>query len=293
MKYLFFPGCTVPAKDPAFEASFMQICDILGIEIVREPNFHCCAPIVVSSVNYDTALAMSARNLCLAEEKKLDIITLCNGCFKNLRKVNKKLKESEEDRKRINAVLKGIGKQFKGTIDVKHFVQVLNEPEMREKIKANIKRPLTDMVFGSFYGCHLTRPHNVTEFDDPEIPRSIDEIVELLGAKTIDYEGKYVCCGGSLKGFDDDAANAIAREKLASLKENDVDGLVLVCPMCYFTFDLGQFELQRKLKETFDIAPIHLPELLGIAFGLDAKDLGINLHRIKAKKITEKLKAKA
>lgn len=289
MKFLFFPGCTVLAKDPSFEASFIQMCEILGIQIEREPNFHCCAPVVVSSVSYDTALALAARNLCLAEERNLDIITLCNGCFKNLKKANKHLKEDEADRKKINEILKGIGKEFKGTIEVKHFVQVINEDKIREKIQANIKRPLTDMVFGTFYGCHLIRPHSVVEFDDPEIPRSIDEIVELLGAKTVEYEGKYVCCGGSLKGVDDKAADEIPRQKLISLKELDVDGLVLACPMCYFTFDLGQFDIQRKYKEQYQIAPIHLTELLGIAFGLNPKGLGLNLHRIKPKKIMAKI----
>lgn len=291
MKFILFPGCTVPAKDPAFEASAMQIFDILGIEIEREPDFHCCAPTVVSSVQVNTAYALAARNLCLAEEKNLDIITLCSGCFKNLKKVNNHLKEDKEDRIAINKILNAVGKEFKGTIEVKNFVQVLYEDIGLEKIKENVKRPLSDMKFATFYGCHLIRPHDVVQFDNPEFPRSMDEIVETLGAKTVEYDGKYTCCGAGLQGINDTATLEIPRQKLIALKELDLDGLILACPTCYFTFDLGQFDIQRKFKEQYQVAPIHLSELLGIAFGLDLKSIGMNFHRIKAKKLTAKLKA--
>ncbi|NVM28713.1 MAG: CoB--CoM heterodisulfide reductase subunit B [Candidatus Helarchaeota archaeon] len=291
MKYILFPGCTVLAKDPGFEASAARIFEILGVEFENEPNFHCCAPTIVSSVQVNTAYALAARNLCLAEEKNLDIITLCSGCFKNLKKVNAHLKEDEEDRIAINDILNEIGKEFKGTIEVKHFVQVLYEDIGLEKIKENVKRPLSDMVFATFYGCHLIRPHEVVKFDDPEFPRSMDEIVEALGAKTVEYDGKYTCCGAGLQGVNDTATLEIPRQKLIALKTLDLDGLVLACPTCYFTFDLGQFDIQRKYKEQYQVAPLHLTEVLGIAFGLELKSIGMNLHRIKPKKIMAKMKA--
>ena len=147
------------------------------------------------------------------------------------------------------------------------------------------------MVFGSFYGCHLVRPAHIVEFDDPEMPRSIDEILELLGAKTVEYDGKYTCCGGALRGIDDNAYYELNRQKLIALKELDVDGVALACPTCYFSFDLGQFDIQRKYKEQYQVAPFHLSELLGIAFGLEIKDLGLKLHRIKPKKVLAKLEA--
>lgn len=290
VKYVLFPGCTVLAKDPSFEASAAKVFNVLDINIAQEPRFHCCAPTIVASVQEITATALAARNICLAEERDLDIVTLCSGCFKNLKKVNMHLKHDPALKKAVNEILKGIGKEFQGTIKIKHFVQVLLEDVGLEKIKEKIKRPLTDMVFASFYGCHLIRPHEVVEFDDPEIPRSIDKIIEILGAKSLEYEGKYTCCGGGLKGIDDDAALEIPRQKLIELKALDVDGLVLACPTCYFQFDLGQFDIQRKFKEQYQVAPLHLTDILGIAFGIDVKTLGLDLHRIKPQKFLSKIK---
>jgi len=289
-KYVFFPGCTVLAKDPSFEASAKQVFKILGIELVEEPNFTCCAPTIVSSVQKMSAMALTARNICLAEERNLNIFTLCSGCFKTLKRVNQHLKEDEEERKKINEILKDIGKEFKGTIEIKHVVQILFEDIGIEKIKEHVKRPLSDMTFGSFYGCHLIRPSEIVEFDDPEVPRSIDMIIEALGAKTIEYEGKYTCCGGALQGISDEAYLELPRKKLEAIKPLDVDGMVFACPTCYFRFDLGQFDIQRKFKEKFDVAPVHLSELLGLAFGIDMDALGMNIHRIKAKKIAAKIK---
>lgn len=289
MKYLYFPGCTVLSKDPSFEISARKVFAYLGIEIFDEDDFSCCSPTTMESLNKVTSLALTARNLCLAEARGMDIITLCSGCMKALKKANDKLKENKELRDQVNEVLSHIGMEFKGTIEVKHFLHVLYNEIGIKKIKEKVVNPLNDLVFGTFYGCHVIRPHALTQFDDPEYPTSLDRIVEALGAKTVDYEGKKVCCGGYLKGVNDKVATELPRAKLKSLAKLGVDGLIFVCPFCYFQFDLGQFDIQRLYNEKYDIAPLHLTEVLGIAFGLDHKELGLLTHRIKPTNLLKKL----
>ncbi|KPJ62161.1 MAG: disulfide reductase, partial [Deltaproteobacteria bacterium DG_8] len=88
-QYAFFRGCLIPTKIPHLEAVARKILPELGIELIDIPEFSCCPdPIQFSGVDQATWITIAARNLCLAEEKNLDIITLCNGCVNTLAQAN-------------------------------------------------------------------------------------------------------------------------------------------------------------------------------------------------------------
>ena len=66
---------------------------------------------------------MAARNLVLAEQMKMDIALLCNGCYKSIWEVNHKLKHNDELRDGVNEVLKTIDMEYKGSINVYHLAR--------------------------------------------------------------------------------------------------------------------------------------------------------------------------
>ena len=187
MRYAFFPGCTVLARFPGYEMSTRKVADRLDIELVEMPGSSCCGTTYLETLDHKTALAMAARNICIAEDMGLDIVTICNGCTEALTKANRALKEDPQLMAEVNEVLADVGRQFKGTIEVRHLVRMLKEDVSLEKIKSEIKTPLDGLKVGSHYGCHLLKPSEVMDFDDPEAPTSLDALVELTGAESVAY----------------------------------------------------------------------------------------------------------
>ena len=93
-KYLIFLGCAIPYRVSAYEISARKILAKLGVELVEMPEFNCCG-LPLDPVSHETMLILAARNLALAEQQGLNILTLCPGCAGTLKKVNKILKEDK------------------------------------------------------------------------------------------------------------------------------------------------------------------------------------------------------
>jgi heterodisulfide reductase subunit B len=259
--------------------------ETLEIDLVDLENATCCAPIPIESLDYLTSLALSAYNICLAEEADLNLMAICNGCYQSLSISNKTLQKRKELKNRVNAILAKVGREYTGSIEVKDYLQVLCEDVGLETLRQSIVKPFHGLKTAVFYGCHLLKPSSLLSFDNPENPRLLDELVELTGATSVPYMYKNVCCGGLLKGVSDEIANQMARDKLFNASQVNADCIITVCPFCFLQLDLGQLVIKRKYSESFDIPVIHYPELIDLAFGIDPKELGLHTHRVSTTKI--------
>lgn len=288
--YGLYLGCTVPARQPNYELSTRKALEKLDIKLVELEKTTCCAPPPIESVNLETSLAIAAYNICLAEEKNIDIVTLCNGCFQSLGKANTLLKQDENLRLKVNEILSATGMEFQGKQEVKHYLQVLHQDIGLKNIKQHIERSLKNIKVASFYGCHVLRPSSLLKFDDPERPRILDDLVEATGAKSIDYMNKMKCCGGLLRGYEDDLALEIAKDKIDNITNVNADCIVTVCPFCFVTLDIGQYQINRLAAfYVVGIPVIHYPELLCLALGINPKEIAIENRRIKADNLLEKI----
>ena len=287
--YALFLGCTIPARQPNYELSARKTLAKLGIELVDLANFTCCCPPPVQSIDLETSLAVAAYNICLAEEADLNIVTLCSGCFESLAMANAMLKADKELKARINRILSKAGKEFLGSKEVKHFLQVLTDDVGLERLKQSVSKPLSNLKVAAFYGCHALRPSELLKLDDPERPRILENLIEALGAKSVEYRNKLKCCGGLLRGYSDDLALDLAREKLANTTKAGADCVATLCPFCFIALDLGQLQIRSKLKEEFDMPVLHYSELLSLALGIDPKELAPEAHRVKTDKIISKI----
>jgi heterodisulfide reductase subunit B len=279
MRYAFFLGCLIPAREPNYEKSVRKIAPQLGIELVEMDGANCCAPFSIQSVDYASWLALAARNLCIAENMGLNILTLCNDCYESLLMSNTILKEDKETRSKVNKILADVGLEFKGKTDVKTLVDVLYEDVGFEKVKNAVSKPFNGLRVAVQPGCHLSRPKRI-HFGELTSNLALDELVEATGAKSVAYERKEACCGGPLRGINDDVALRVAKQKLDSMKAAGVDAIVTVCPFCYIEMDMGQLEIRRNLKETYDLPVLHFAELLRLAMGMKLEDWEIRAHRI-------------
>ena len=281
-QYALYLGCTIPARQPNHELSTRKALAHLGVELVELDNATCCAPPPIVSVELKTSTAIGAYNICLAEEQNLDIVTICGGCFQSLAGVNARLKQDTHLKEEVNQILAKTGKEYRGTQEVKHYLQVLTEDIGLPTIAENVVKSLKGVRVASFYGCHVLRPSALLKFDDPERPQILDNLVEATGAQSIEYLNKKKCCGGLLRGYEDDLALEIARDKIMNVSNAQADCITTVCPFCFVALDIGQLQLNRKFNENYNIPVLHYPELLCLAFGIDPKEIAISNRRIKA-----------
>ncbi len=281
--YGLFLGCVIPNRYPMIEASIRNVFDHLGAEILDLPGASCCpAPGVFRAFHIPTWLVIAARNISIAEEIGVNPITGCNGCYGTLRDAWYELEHEYELKKEVNEYLAKIGRTYKGTLEPKHVVQALYLDMGIDHLKDFINHKFTDLKVAVHYGCHIVKPSDKRPWDgEYEEPRFVDEIVELTGARSINYKDKYMCCGagGAVRTAVKEVAADFTREKLTNMRNAGVDIIVDVCPFCHLQLDLGQMEVNNIFKdeigEPFHIPVVYLTQLLGLAFGIDPNLLGL------------------
>jgi len=291
MEYAFFLGCLIPAREPQYENSVRKIAPELGIELADMEGANCCAPFSIQSIDYTSWLALAARNLCIAEQMNLNILALCNDCYESLLATNTILKENREVRDEVNEILAEVGLEFKGKTDVKIFSDVLYEDVGIKRIKDAVKNPFNGLRVAVQPGCHLSKPKRL-HFEQWMGITALDELVEATGAKSVYYEKKEACCGGPLRGVNDEVALHVAKQKLDSIRAAGVDSIVTVCPFCYRELDMGQIEIERHVKEKYDLPVMNFAELLRLAMGMDLEDWELKAHRIPITKILNMAEAR-
>jgi len=278
----FFLGCIMPMRYPGIESSTREVLKSLGVELVELKGASCCpAPGVTRSFDQTTWQAIAARNLTIAQNLGVNVMTICNGCFDSLFETAHQLNHDPERLKKINNILKEVGMEYKGQTNVRHFVEYLHNEIGLDAIKSKVKNDSgKELKVAVHYGCHFLKPSNVKKIDNPERPVIFDEIVEALGVKSVEYKDKGTCCGagGGVRARTPDVALKMTKENLVNMKAAGVDAIIDCCPFCHLQYDVGQAELKE-----FGIPVLHLSQLMGLRFGLAKEKLGLEVHKTPVK----------
>ncbi|NHJ12451.1 MAG: hypothetical protein EAX95_02190 [Candidatus Thorarchaeota archaeon] len=283
--YEVFLGCAIPNRFNNYEASMREVAKELGIELLDFDGASCCGTVVLKSIDENSWLAMSGRNIALAESRGHDIVTPCNGCFGSLKDTDHVLHVDDAHRKAVNKALNPLGLEYTGKAKVRHFVEVLYD--LKDEIKKRIVKPLDGLRIAFHPGCHLIRPSNVAGFDDPELPRKVDELLELTGARSVPWGMKLSCCGSPLLIASEEVATKIIKEKMESAKEGGANCLVTNCPACHTQFDVQVLGLKDDNGESLELPALFVTQVLGIAMGIDPEQLGFELNRVSLDPIAE------
>lgn len=261
----FFPGCMIHNRYPGVEASLYFVFEKLGIDISPLEGSSCCpAPGVVKSVSEELWLELARRNLSLSNES---LLTACNGCFTTLLEASSRM----------------------DGVEVRHVAEFLYRDVGVEEIKKRVVKRLPIRV-AVHYGCHFFRPGKSKGLDS-EKPVMLDELVEAIGAESVNYRHKFVCCGGGggVRAAVTEVANDILSLKMDAISAAEVDAIVVICPLCLHQFDVGQVELREQRGEEYEIPAIHYIQLLAIAMGMDVEKSGLVHHSIVTAELVEKL----
>ncbi len=281
-KLSLFLGCIVPNRYPGIEKATKLCLQKLEIDAADLPGASCCpAPGVFKSFDKAAWLALASRNIVLSERMERDVLTVCNGCYGSLADANMELKKDPEMKACTNTCLKGIGMEFKGTVEVRHIIEFLYREFGPEKLKGYITTPL-GLKVALHYGCHLIKPSKDRNLGETEAPVFFDELVEATGAKSVDYTDKMMCCGaggGVRSGYAAESLEML-EHKLDCIRKAGVDCIVNACPFCHLQFDRGQIAVNEKFGTDYSIPVLHYSQLLGLALGFSPDQLGIEQNAV-------------
>jgi heterodisulfide reductase subunit B len=287
MKYSYYPGCSLHTTAKEFDISTKVVMGELGIELEELKDWSCCGGSVAAGVSHDVGMALAARNVALAQKQNLDLLASCSGCYNKSARASKAL-ENETEKEKISAILSEMGISVSEyNIRVRNVVDVLAHDV---DIASRVKQPLRGLKVACYYGCLLTRPADITGWDSPVFPTSMDKLAEICGAEVVDFRSKTKCCGGPILVSKQDVAFDLTKALLDEAKSLNADCIVLACPLCATNLELRQPDIEKKYNVSYNLPVLYITEIIGLALGMKPGKLGMHKHVVSPKPVLDKLK---
>jgi heterodisulfide reductase subunit B len=277
MRFALLRCCVTSIFLKQYESATNAILAALGIGLVDVREFNCCG-YPLKNFDFTTYVLSSARNLALAEKRKLHILTLCNCCYGTEKHVAHLMKTDSSLNKEINTILGKEHLEYRGEIEAKHFFEILYHDIGLESLKRKLVKTYENLKVAVHYGCHLLRPDNIVQFDDPFTPSIFDQLVEITGAQSVPWPTKLECCGAPLWGVNDDLSLDLTQNKLVDAQKAGADYLCVICPYCQIQFDRVQRIMHSRRPSASPLPSLVYTQLLGLCLGLDRKSLGLDLN---------------
>ncbi len=291
MKYIYYPGCSLEGTAREYDISTRKLMQAMGVDLLELEDWTCCGASAVAPTGFLLSLALPARNLALAEktEETHDILVPCSACYLNLKRVEEKIRSDSDVFEKINIILGEDQLELEGRMRVRHLLDVIANDIGIDAINSVVKKHLSDFIIAPYYGCQCLRPYPV--FDDPEKPRSMEPVLDAIGAGVHPWGMGGKCCGASLMN----TKMKVGIELVAGILKGaqGADAIVTVCPMCQMNLEAYQEKASKVCEEDITITILYLPQLIGLALGLTVQDLGLDLNLSITKAFKEKLRKRA
>lgn len=271
MEYVYYPGCTLYTKAKNLDDCARAAAERVGFTLVEMPSWNCCGAIYNTTSDDLAAMVGPVRNLAKASQLGDKLVTLCAACYNVLKRTQDWLDTQGNETLR-ERVLAFVDEPFEGRVEVVHYLDVLKRDIGFEALKAKVTKPLSGLKLASYYGCLMVRPKEVLSFDDPENPVVMDDLIGTLGAEPVRFDFKAECCGGYLVVNRRDVAAAASKKIVDNARAYGTEAIVTTCPLC-------QYNLDKPAREAGASLPIfYFTQLLGLAVGLDASQLGLDYN---------------
>ncbi len=279
-QYAYFPGCSLEKIALSYNQSTQETTKKLGVELKELDDWNCCGATAYFHVDEILAYTLCARNLAMAEKENLDLVAPCSACYKNTFFTNKYLKEDPDMADHINVALQEDDLHFSGSISVRHLIEVFTEDVGLEEISERVSQPLQDLRVAPYYGCQIVRPRK--DGEEIEQPDFFEELLSAMGAEPVDFALKTRCCGGSLLISSREAALDMIHKLLKNAEESGAAVIATACPLCQINLECYQNQVNQEYGTNFSVPVVYFTQLLGLAFGIPNKRLGIGSELIAA-----------
>ncbi len=272
MKYVYYPGCSAESTARDHHMSILEVARALDIDMAELKGWTCCGSTPAHHTDKLLSLSLPAANLLKARDTTLDMVVSCAACFNRMKVANHEIRTNPDIKKQVANIL---GKEYDGSVEIRHFIDVLLEDTGIERIKNAFTHSLNGLKVVSYYGCLLVRPHEVTKFDDPENPVSMDRLVEAMDGEALDWPHKVECCGGGFALSRPDIVIELSDGILGMAEAAGAQCIAVACPMCQVNLDLRQKDINRKMNRNYNLPVVYITQLLGLCLGISQKRLGI------------------
>jgi heterodisulfide reductase subunit B len=287
MRYGYFPGCSAESTARDMHESAMAVSKALGIELIEPEGWTCCGATAGHQTDRFLSVALPAASLAKVKDDGLDMVVSCAACYNRMEVANHEIRSSAEMRKDVGEAL---GRDYDGSVNVKHFLEVLLEDVGIERVRESTKRSLNGLKVACYYGCLLVRPHQITNFDDPENPTFMDKLATALGAESLDWPHKVECCGGGLSMSRTDVVVSLTASILEMAKASGAQCVAVGCPMCQINLDMRQLDIQKQMGRRYDMPIVYITQLLGLCLGISPDELGFSKLMVSPSKVIESVK---
>ena len=284
--YTYFPGCSSEATAVGLDISTRAIAEVLGMELKELEDWNCCGSTPYGSLDETESIVIAARNLALAEKTGLDLVTPCSSCFVTLNKARIHMMEKPQLKEKVNAALSAANLEYKGTVKVRLLIEALMSDITTKQISGKVKKPLKDLKVAPYTGCQEVRPR--FGFDHPENPVALDDIVTAVGADVVPYPSKCKCCGGSAVIAEEGLTLELMHRLLDDAAKNGAECIVTPCPLCQMNLDAYQGKVNAKYNTKFNLPVLFVTQLIGVAVGLKADQLGLKKNIVSPNKVLAK-----
>ena len=288
MKYAFYPGCVAQGAAPELYNSTIEVCRKLDIELDAESmqSASCTGAGVLQEKNQRLGDTLNARNFALAERSGLPLLTICSTCQGVMSQANQRLMANADYLSEVNEDLAEEGLEYKGTADPKHLLWIIVEDIGIDKLKSMVVRPLTGFRAAPFYGCYLVRPSSALGFaENPERLGALEQVIEAVGATVVDFPGKTLCCGFPILTINQTNSMKMVSNHTLDAKDRGAQAMVTPCPLCHLNLDGYQPEAAKQAQQPIDLPILHLPQMIGLALGIDPAAMRLNRHIISTKRM--------
>lgn len=267
MKVAYYPGCSLHGTAEEYDESTQMVCKALGIKLEELEDWSCCGATSAHATNDKLAVALAARNLALAEKAHLDTLLVpCSACYQRLKVADARIKSDEKLGVEMASLT---GMPYSGKTEIVQIIQILARPEMLEKVRESIKKPLADLKTVCYYGCLTVRPPKYTNVADYEDPMFMDVLMEAAGADNRFWSYKTECCSAGLAMARSDVTKKLAGILIRMADEADAECMVVSCPMCHANLDMRQEELLAAGQIPKKTPIFYVTELLALAMELN------------------------
>jgi len=282
MARLFYPGCALEQSGKPYEISALAVAEVLGVDLPELGDWNCCGATAYMGTDELWGLAVAARNLALAEQYGADeLVTVCNGCYVVLNKVDKYMASEPKLASKVNEALEAADLTYGGSVRVRHLLDVIANDVSPESINTHMKASLTGLRVAPYYGCQIGRPFD--DFDDPEFPTTLDVLLETVEADVVPYPLKSKCCGGMLMSTASETALDLVHSLLECASQAGAHCIATTCPLCTVNLEGYRGQLARSHGKSYDNIPIFaFTQLLAVALGLPREKTGVDMGLIAA-----------
>jgi heterodisulfide reductase subunit B len=275
----FYPGCSLKGSAPEYTESLLAVAEKAGINLREVPDWNCCGATAAHNLNHELSFALPARILASAEKARMkELVVPCAACYSRLCVTSAELKENPELKKKIAGIIEMELECSTKIINVVEFLEndVLNAEDLK------IPAPFNHKV-ACYYGCLLVRPPKILNFDRPEDPMSMDNLMTKIGAEPIDWAFKTECCGAGLSVSRTDLVAKLSGKILEDADDRGAEAVIVACPMCHSNLDMRRAAINKHSERKFRLPAIYITQAVGSALGIDNKKLGLQRHFVPTK----------